>query len=55
LKEGLIGALIHVVARKMKGRQNPRLPSVAMNFFISSQSLSSRAFDFVSDNLLGPS
>jgi hypothetical protein len=55
LKEGLIGALIHVVAMKMKGHQNPRLPSVAMNFFIASQSLSPRAFDFVSANLLGPS
>jgi hypothetical protein len=55
LKEGLIGALIHIVAMKMKGHQNPRLPSVAMNFFIASQSLSPRAFDFVSANLLGPS
>jgi len=55
LKEGLICALIHVVAMKMKGQQNPRLPSVAMNFFIASQSLSPHAFDFVSANLLGPS
>ena len=55
LKEGLIGALIHVVAMKIKGHQNPQLPSVEMNFFIASQSLSHRAFDFVSANLLGPS
>ena len=54
LQQGLIGALIQVVAMKMKGHKNPRLPSVAMNFFVASQSLSPRAFDFISANLLGP-
>jgi len=54
LQEGLIGALIQVVAMKMKGHKNPHLPSVAMNFFVASQSLSPRAFDFISANLLSP-
>ena len=53
LQEGLIGALIQVVAMKIKGHKNSRLPSVAMNFFVASQSLSPRAFDFIAANLLG--
>lgn len=54
LQDRLIGALIQVIAMKMKGHKNPCLPSVVMMFFRASQLLSPWAFDFVSASIFGP-
>lgn len=55
MRDSLLCALMQVYVTKLKGKyNNPELPVKAMNFFIACDATSTKTFDFVSANMLGP-
>ena len=54
MKESLLVALMHAFMSKLNGETNPEFTPIAMNFFISIESLSRKTYDMMSANLLGP-
>lgn len=54
VRESLLVALMHGLVSKLNRHKNPRLPEVAMNFFIAADATSRKCFDFLSANVVGP-
>ena len=53
-QSSLMVTLMHAFCAKVNGHKNPQFPVDAMNFFIASESISRKTFNFISENLLGP-
>jgi len=54
IKDSLLVALMHAFMSKLDGERNPEFASIAMNFYISIESLSRKTFDMMAANFLGP-
>ena len=54
MKESLLVALMHAFMSKLNGETNREFLPIAMNFFISIESLSRKTYDMMAANFLGP-
>ena len=53
-KDSLLVALIHAFVSKLNGKINPEFSPIAINFYISIESLSRKTYDMISANFPGP-